>query len=70
MSLEVRFEVMHVYSAQHMLLPSTATHAVGIHNAAATSEKEKTLASIREIQVHKHWTKLYSQKGLTAMLTA
>ena len=50
-----------------MLLPSTATHAVGIQNAAATSEKQKTLASIREIQVHKHWTKVYFQKRLTAM---
>ena len=26
---------------------------VGIQNAAATSEKQKTLACIREIQVHK-----------------
>ena len=30
-------------------------------------KKQKTLACIREIQVHKHWTKVYSQKGLTAM---
>ena len=30
-------------------------------------KKQKTLASIREIQVHKHWTKVYSRKGLTAM---
>ena len=49
-----------------LLLPSTATHAIGIHNAAS-SEKQKTLAPIREILVHKHWTKVYSQKGLTAM---
>ena len=31
------------------------------------AKKQKTLACIREIQVHKHWTKVYSQKGLTAM---
>ena len=30
-------------------------------------KKQKTLACIREIQVHKLWTKVYSQKGLTAM---
>ena len=30
-------------------------------------KKRKTLACIREIQVHKFWTKVYSQKGLTAM---
>ena len=29
-------------------------------------KKQKTLACIREIQVHKLWTKVYSQKGLTA----
>ena len=31
-------------------------------------KKQKTLACIREIQVHKYWTKVYSQKGLTAMV--
>ena len=31
------------------------------------AKNEKTLACIREIQVHKLWTKVYSQKGLTAM---
>ena len=30
-------------------------------------KKQKTLACIREIQVHKLWTKVYCQKGLTAM---
>ena len=30
-------------------------------------KKKKTPAYIREIQVHKLWTKVYSQKGLTAM---
>ena len=30
-------------------------------------QQQKT-ACIREIQVHKLWTKVYSQKGLTAML--
>ena len=32
--------------------------------------KQKTLVCIREIQVHKLWTKVYSQKGLTAMQLA
>ena len=42
---------------------------VGIQNAVAASEKkQKTPACIREIQVYKLWTKVYSQKGLTAML--
>ena len=46
------------------------TLLVGIQNAAATNKKNKTkknLACIREIQVHKLWTIVYSQKGLTAM---
>ena len=30
-------------------------------------KKQKTLACIREIQVHKLWTKVYSQKGLTTL---
>ena len=34
------------------------------------AKKQKTLACLREIQVHKHWTKVYSQKGLIAMLSA
>ena len=33
------------------------------------AKKQKTLACIREIQVHKLWTKVYSQKGSTAMDT-
>ena len=40
---------------------------VGIQNAAATSKKTKNPACIREIQVRKLGTKVYSQKGLTAM---
>ena len=31
------------------------------------AKKQKAPACIREIQVHKFWTKVYSQKGLTAM---
>ena len=31
-------------------------------------KKQKTPACIREIQVYKLWTKVYSQKGLTAMV--
>ena len=50
-----------------LLLPSTATHAVWIQNAAATSEKQKTPACIREIQGHKHWTKVYSQKAMLSV---
>ena len=32
------------------------------------AKKQNTLACIREIQVHKDWNKVYSQKGLTAMI--
>ena len=31
------------------------------------AKKQKTLACLRKVQVHKHWTKVYFQKGLTAM---
>ena len=55
-----------IWSAQHCFLPLPRM-PVGIQNAAATSKKQKTLVCIREIQVHKLWTKVYSQKGLTAM---
>ena len=59
---------MHVYLAQECFFLPVPHMLVGIQNAAATSEKkQKTLACIREIQGHKHWTKVYSQKGLTAM---
>ena len=34
------------------------------------AKKQKTPACIREIQVHKLLTKVYSQKGLTAMVCA
>ena len=34
------------------------------------AKKKQTPACIREIHVHKLWTKVYSQKGLTAMLYA
>jgi len=43
---------------------------IGIQNAAATSRNKnmKKRREIREIQVHKLWTKVYAQKGLTAMV--
>ena len=63
----MRFEVARVYFAQHCFFPPLPHVLVGIQNAAATSEKQKTPASIREIQVHQLWTTVYSQKGLTAM---
>ena len=66
----MRFEVAHVYFAQHCFFLPLPQVLVGIQNAAATSGKkrrEKILACIREIQVHKLWTKVYSQNGLTAM---
>ena len=67
--LEVRLEIVHVYSAQHCFFLPLPHVLVGILNAAATRlvKKQKTLACIREIQVHKLWTKVYSQKELTAM---
>ena len=36
--------------------------------AKKKEKKEKNLACIREILVHKLWTKVYPQKGLTAMV--
>ena len=53
-----------------LLLPSTATHAgwnSKCHCYQQKQNKTKTLACIRQIQVHKLWTKVYSQIGLTAM---
>ena len=40
-SSEVRFEVVHVYFAQHCFFLPLPHVLVGIHNAAATSEKTK-----------------------------
>ena len=60
-----------MYFAHHcFFLPLLMLHMpVGIQTAAATSKITKDPACIREIQVHKLWTKVYSQKGLTAMNT-
>ena len=68
-SSEMRFEVTHVYFAQHCFFFPPPHVPVGIQNATATSEKNKQTktACIREIQVHRLWTKVYFQKGLTAM---
>ena len=68
--LEMRFEVVHVYFAQHCFFIPLPHVLVGIQNAAATSKKQqqqKKTACIREIQVRKLWTKVYSQKWLTAI---
>ena len=59
------------------------SHMCILHNIASSShchicqlefkmllppaKKQKTPACLREIQVHKLWTKVYSKKGLTAM---
>ena len=68
MKLKVRFEVVHAYLAQHCFFLPLPHVPDGIQNAAATSEKkQKTPACIREIRVHKLWTKVYSQMELTAM---
>ena len=64
---EVRFEVVHAYLAQHCFFLPLPHVPIGIQNAAGTSEKTKDPACIREIQVHRLWTKVYSQQGLTAM---
>ena len=69
-SLEVRFEVVHAYLARHCFFLPLPHVPIGIQNAAGTSEKTKDTACIREIQVHKLWTKVYSQQGLTAMSTS
>ena len=50
-----------------MLLPPTATRAGWNSKCHCRQQKQQnTPACLREIQVHKHWTKVYSQKGLTA----
>ena len=52
-----------------LLLPSTATHAGWISKCCCHQrKKQKTPACIKKIQVHKLWTKVYSQKRLTAEL--
>ena len=58
---------MHVYFAQHCFFIPLPHVLVGIQNAAATSKKTKNPACVREIQVRKLRTKVYSQKWLTAM---
>ena len=67
----MKFEVSHVYLAQHCFFLPLPHVPVGIQNAAATSKKikEPGLHGVagNAIQVHKLWTKVYSQKGLTAM---
>ena len=51
-----------------LLLPFTATRADWNSKCLWYQRGEKkTPACIREIQVHKLWTKVYSQQGLTAM---
>ena len=50
---EVRFEVVRAYLAQHCFFLPMPHVAIGIQNAAGTSEKkQKTPACIREIQAH------------------
>ena len=65
--LEVRFEVVHVYLAQHCFFLPLPHMLLEFKMLLPPAKKQKTLACIREIQVHKHWTKVYSPKGLTAM---
>ena len=42
-------------------------HRLEIKMPLPPVKKQKTPACIKEIQVHKRWTKVYSQKGLTAI---
>ena len=59
---------MHTYLVQHYFFLPLPHMLAGIQNTTATRKtKQKTPACIREIQVHIHWTKVYSQQGLTAM---
>jgi len=64
----MRFEVAHVYFAQHCIFLPLPHVLVRIQNAAATSGKTKDPSLYKGNTVHKLWTKVYSQKGLTAML--
>ena len=47
---------MHVYLAQHV--------PVGIQNGLPPMKRPKAPACIKEVQVHKLWTKVYSPKGV------
>ena len=53
----------YAYLVQHCFFLPLPQGLVGIRNAFATSKKPKTPACIREIQVRKLWSKVYSQKG-------
>ena len=66
--LEVRFEVVHVYLAQHCFFFPLPHVPLEFKMLLPPVKKQKILTCIREIQVHKHWTKVYSQKVLTAMI--
>ena len=62
--MEVRFKVARVFHAT-LFLPSTATCAGWNSKCCCHKWKnQKTSACIREIQVHKLWTTVYSQKGV------
>ena len=58
---------MHVYLTQHCFFLHCHTCQLEFKLPLPPAKKQKNLACIREIQVHKLWTKVYSQMGLTAM---
>ena len=64
-SSKVRFEVVHAYSAQQCFFFPLPHVQVGIQTASATSEKTKD-PSLHKGNTGSH-TKVYTQKGLTAM---
>ena len=66
--LEVRFEVIDVCLAQHCFFFPLPHVPLEFKILLPPAKKQKILACIREIQVHKHWTEVYSQKVLTAMI--
>ena len=58
---------MHAYLAQHCFFLPLPHASWNSKCHCHQQQKQKTPACIREIQVHKLWSKVNSQKGLTAM---
>ena len=55
---------MHVYLAQHCFFLPLPNMPLAFKMLLPPAKKQKTLACVREIQDHKHWTKVDSQNGV------
>ena len=58
---------MTVYSAKHCFFFPLPHMSLEFKMMLPPAKKQKAPACIRERRVNEHWTKVYSQKGLTAM---